>query len=94
MAHPDLIIDALTMPRPAARENAPTRRATGWVPQGRTLTDERVMASCGTGCWGTFDVTIRYAVGKAGWGTLRVFEPSAQDGSPENTTESPVWLTP
>src|SRR6185369_17177049 len=27
---------------------------------GRTLTDERVMASCGTGCWGTFDVTLPY----------------------------------
>jgi len=39
-------------------------------------------------------VTIRYAVGKAGWGTLRVFEPSAKDGSPTNTTEYPVWLTP
>jgi len=61
---------------------------------GRTLASSQVMATCGTGCWGTFDVTIRYAVGKAGWGTLRVFEPSAQDGSPENTTEYPVWLTP
>jgi hypothetical protein len=61
---------------------------------GRTLAASQVMATCGTGCWGDFDVTIRYAVGKAGWGTLRVFEPSAKDGSPTNTTEYPVWLTP
>ena len=39
------------------------------------------MASCGTGCWGTFDVTIPYAVGQPGWGTLQVYEPSAKDGS-------------
>jgi hypothetical protein len=53
-----------------------------------------VMATCGTGCWGTFDVTIPYHVAKAGWGILRVFEPSAKDGSPVNVTEYPVWLTP
>lgn len=62
--------------------------------QGRALADSQVMATCGTGCWGTFDVTVPYHVGKAGWGTLRVFEPSAKDGSPESVTEYPVWLTP
>jgi spore germination protein GerM len=61
---------------------------------GRVLASSRVMATCGSGCWGDFDVTIRYDVGKAGWGTLRVFEPSARDGSSTNTTEYPVWLTP
>jgi hypothetical protein len=61
---------------------------------GRVLADGPVMATCGTGCWGTFDATIPYHVGKAGWGTLRVFEPSAKDGSAENVTEYPVWLTP
>jgi len=62
--------------------------------QGRSLAAGPVMATCGTGCWGTFDVTIRYNVSKAGWGTLRVFEPSARDGSPVHVTEYPVWLTP
>jgi hypothetical protein len=61
---------------------------------GRALAAEPVMASCGTGCWGTFDVTVPYNVGKAGWGTLQVYEPSAKDGSPTNLTEYPVWLTP
>jgi len=60
---------------------------------GTTLVDETVMATCGTGCWGTFDVTVRYTVGSAQWGTLRVYEPSARDGSPVNVTDYPVWLT-
>jgi hypothetical protein len=62
--------------------------------QGRSLAAGSVTASCGSGCWGRFDAVIPYQVGKAGWGTLRVFEPSAKDGSPVNVTEYPVWLTP
>ena len=61
---------------------------------GRTLKDEHAMASCGTGCRGTFDLTIRYTVSKAQWGTLRVFYGSAQDGSPQDIRDYPVWLTP
>jgi spore germination protein GerM len=61
---------------------------------GRSIAATPVTATCGSGCWGAFDVTIRYDVGTAGWGTLRVFEPSAKDGSPTNITEYPVWLTP
>lgn len=62
--------------------------------QGKVLADESVMATCGTGCWGTFDVTVSYAVGKAQWGTLRVYDPSEMDGSPTDTRDYPVWLTP
>ena len=58
------------------------------------LVDELAMATCGTGCWGTFDVTLRYAVPSARWGVLRVYDLSARDGSPENVTDYPVWLTP
>jgi germination protein M len=61
---------------------------------GKTLVDQQAMASCGTGCRGTFDVTLRYDVAKAQWGTLRVWDGSAKDGSPENVREYPVWLTP
>jgi len=61
---------------------------------GRTLADKPVNATCGSGCRGTFDVTVPYTVSTAGWGTLRVFEPSARDGSPTSVTEYPVWLTP
>jgi hypothetical protein len=58
------------------------------------LVDEMAMATCGTGCWGTFDVTLQYTVGAAQWGTLRVYANSAQDGSPVDVTDYPVWLTP
>ncbi len=62
--------------------------------QGRVLVDRPVAATCGTGCWGTFDVTLTYDVTAAQWGTLRVWDPSARDGSPENVREYPVWLQP
>ena len=52
------------------------------------------MATCGTGCRGTFDVTLPYRVPEAGWGTLRVWEASARDGSPQFVREYPVWLSP
>jgi spore germination protein GerM len=61
---------------------------------GEPLVDEQVMASCGTGCRGTFNTTLAYKVGKGQWGTLRAYEPSAADGTPTNIREYPVWLTP
>jgi germination protein M len=62
--------------------------------EGRSLSQDMAMATCGTGCWGTFDKTIPYNVAEAGWGTLQVYVLSARDGSVENLTEYPVWLTP
>jgi germination protein M len=61
---------------------------------GKQLVDQQAMATCGTGCRGTFDVTIRYDVPKSQWGTLRVWDGSAKDGSPQDVREYPVWLTP
>ncbi len=58
------------------------------------LADAPVQATCGTGCWGTFDVTVAYSVTAEQWGTLRVFDPSAKDGTPTDVREYPVWLTP
>jgi hypothetical protein len=58
------------------------------------LVDQQVMATCGSGCWGTFDVTLQYDVPQAQWGTLRVYDLSAKDGTPENVTDYPIWLTP
>jgi hypothetical protein len=60
----------------------------------KVLVDQMTMATCGTGCRGTFDVTLRYDVAKAQWGTLRVYFGSAVDGSPEDIRDYPVWLTP
>ena len=61
---------------------------------GTLLYDQHQMATCGTGCWGTFEVQVGYTVAKAQWGTLRVLDYSAKDGTPENVTDYPVWLTP
>lgn len=61
---------------------------------GVVIADEPVMASCGTGCWGTYQVDVPYSVTKAQYGTLRVFAFSARDGAKENVTEYRVWLTP
>ena len=58
------------------------------------LVDVMAMAACGTGCWGEFDATLPYSVEAAQWGTLRVYDLSAKDGTPENVTDYPVWLTP
>jgi len=61
---------------------------------GSLLVDRQVMASCGTGCWGDFSVSIPYTVIKAQWGKVRVFDLSAKDGSPQDSTQHPVWLVP
>ena len=64
------------------------------APDGRSLADGPVMATCGTGCRGTFDATIPYVATAPGPATLQVYEPSAADGSITNLTEYPVTLTP
>jgi len=61
---------------------------------GKTIADEQVMASCGSGCRGTFDVTIPYTVSKGQYGILRAYNPSAKDGTPESIRDYRVWLTP
>lgn len=61
---------------------------------GRTVYEQFAMASCGTGCRGTFDVSAPYSVSEGQWGTLRVWVASARDGSPESVRDYPVWLTP
>ena len=60
---------------------------------GRAIADQQAMAACFCESGG-FDLTVSYDVSKAQWGTLRVFDLSAKDGSPENIREYPVWLTP
>ena len=60
---------------------------------GKTIADQQAMAACMCES-GAFDVTVAYTVPKAQWGTLRVWDGSAKDGTPENIREYPVWLTP
>lgn len=61
---------------------------------GRVVYEDFATATCGTGCRGTFEVSAPYSVGKAQWGTLRVWVSSARDGAPEDVRDYPVWLTP
>jgi germination protein M len=60
--------------------------------RGKFLVNVPVQATCGSGCWGTFDLTVGYAVSKGQWGTLRVWDPSERDGHPTSVREYPVWL--
>jgi hypothetical protein len=59
----------------------------------RTVEDGFTTATCGTGCRGTFDVTIRPAPATP-TATLRVFEVSAKDGSRVNVVEVPLRYGP
>lgn len=61
---------------------------------GALLAGVVAMASCGTGCWGTFESEIPYTVSEPQWGTLRAYEPSAKDGTPVNVVEYRVRLVP
>jgi germination protein M len=61
---------------------------------GHKLFDGPAHATCGTGCRGTFDFTVPYNVSKAQWGTLRLWDASEMDGSPQLIRDYPVWLTP
>ena len=60
----------------------------------KVLVDRPVLASCGTGCWGRFDVTLSYHVTTAQWGTLRVWFISEYSGRPAAVREYPVYLRP
>ena len=58
---------------------------------GRILVQRSVMATCGTGCWGDFRVQFAVASSwRQGDLRLRVWEPSARDGSPTNVREYPL----
>jgi germination protein M len=61
---------------------------------GQSIADRSVMASCGTGCRGTFDESIPYSVTVAGPGRVQAYELSEVDGSIVNLTDYPVTLNP
>jgi len=59
---------------------------------GLPLFENAVMASCGTGCWGDWEVSVPYEVDRDQVGALIVWEYSAKDGSRINIREYPVLL--
>ena len=50
------------------------------------------MATCGTGCRGSYEGSLKYVVSGDQSATLEVFEVSAKDGSPINVVRVPVML--
>jgi germination protein M len=61
---------------------------------GRVLDEGPVMATCGSGCRGTFEFAVRYTVSRAQWGTLRVIEGDESGQTAGTARDYPVWLTP
>jgi len=61
--------------------------------QGDTVASTFTMATCGTGCRGTYSTDVRYDVGTTQPGTIRVYEVSAMDGSSIHVVDIPVTLT-
>jgi hypothetical protein len=61
---------------------------------GKVIADDQAMATCGSGCRGTFDTSVAYSVSRGQYGTLHVYDPSAKDGSPQSIRDYRVWLTP
>lgn len=59
---------------------------------GMTLFEDMVMATCGTGCWGEWEINIPYSVDREQFGALIVWENSAEDGSRIHIREYPVQL--
>lgn len=59
-------------------------------PSGEQVYLDSAMASSGTGTRGEFDVTVPADITEEGWGTIRMFEHSARDGSRTNVVEIPV----
>ena len=49
-------------------------------------------ATCGTGCRGSYSVSVSYSVPRTQPGTIEVFESSAKDGQPVNVQQIPVTL--
>jgi hypothetical protein len=61
---------------------------------GDEIVRELAMATCGSGCWGSFDVTLDYDVDARQAGSVVVWSGSARDGSAENVRGHSVVLTP
>jgi Immunoglobulin-like domain of bacterial spore germination len=59
---------------------------------GNELTTQTLQASCGTGCRGRFSGSIGVPAGFTGSAMLRLFETSAEDGSPLHEVDVPLTV--
>jgi hypothetical protein len=60
--------------------------------EGNELTTKSLQASCGNGCRGRFSGNIGVPGGFAGSAMLRLFETSAEDGSPLHEVDVPLTV--
>lgn len=59
---------------------------------GAVLNETFTTATCGTGCRGTYEKAVKFAVDHTQPGTIEVLTYSAEDGSPQSTVSTPVTL--
>jgi germination protein M len=59
---------------------------------GQAVVDHYVMATAGTGTWGTFDASFPYTTSATGTGKVVAFEISAKDGSHINQVDVPLTV--
>jgi hypothetical protein len=57
---------------------------------GHVVHEEPVMATCGTGCWGTFATQIAPSLVTPGESAIRLFTYSAEDGTMTDVVTVPV----
>lgn len=62
--------------------------------EGTVIKEGFTTATCGTGCWGTFEDTISLEPFPEKYAILQVFESSAEDGSPLHMVEIPLNFKP
>jgi hypothetical protein len=60
---------------------------------GKVIASTFTMATCGTGCRGTWETDVAYDVASTQHGTIKVYEVSAMDGSDIHVVRIPVTLT-
>jgi hypothetical protein len=60
---------------------------------GNTIASTFTMATCGTGCRGTYSTDVEFPIETTQPGTIHVYEVSAMDGSEINVVDIPVTLT-
>ena len=60
---------------------------------GNVIASTFTMATCGTGCRGTWETDVAYDVDATQHGTVKVYEVSAKDGSDIHVVRIPVTLT-
>ncbi|MGH2683432.1 MAG: Gmad2 immunoglobulin-like domain-containing protein [Actinomycetota bacterium] len=61
---------------------------------GKEIARTFTTATCGTGCRGSYSVSVPYEVDREQPGVIEVFESSAEDGRPTHVVRIPVTLTP